>query len=417
MTQMPQERSFKAGSGRLTFRLVTAQAELYAIASDWHELVEASAAPASMQDPSWLLLWWRHYGAGVELAVGLLYDGEQLVGLAPMCIRQYVYRFGLVFRRLQFMGIDANEKDGVCSEYMSFIARRGHEDAVANAFVDHIFAGRFGAWHETVLSAMNEDSPIVSIVERHLAQRRIRYERKTIMSAYYIKLPRTWEAYLQSQSPTRRDRIENSMAKFEEWAGEKGWKLERANSPESLETGFSILRSLHEERWRSDGLDGAFASPRFVAFHRDYIASMIGSGLVDIAWLTVGGTPVAASYTIRNGGKVVAYQYGRAVGLPTPVRVGVVINSLLIQEAIARGDEEFDFPGGESRYKVDLASHTRALVQLRAARPSAREFIRLGMVNARDRFMAALKSREAPKQAKPSRDVPVDRPSTSHPGM
>lgn len=388
----------------MKFRLVTEQAELFAIAPQWHELLQASAAPEAMLDPSWLLNWWRHYGAGVELAVGLLYDGETLVGLAPLCIRQYVYRFVLVFRRLQFLGVDANEKDGVFSEYMGFIARRGYEEAVASLFVQALSAGGFGAWHEIVLAMMNGDNPMAGHIEASLARVGLAGSRRASMSGYYIKLPRTWDAYLQSLTSSRRYRIKNSLSRFEEWAAEKGgWTLERATTPETLEEGYAALVELHEERWRVEGGDGAFSSPRFKAFHRDYISSMLQSGDVDLCWLKVGGQAVAAIYTIRNGKNVLAYQYGRAMGLPARVRVGIVINALMIKEAIARGDEEFDFLGGEARYKVEFASDARDLVQIRAARPTAREYVRLGMINARDRFVAAMKASEELRQPRSER--------------
>lgn len=131
-----------------------------------------------MMDPGWLLLWWRQYGAGVQLAMGLLFDGDDLVGLAPLCIRKFVYCPGLVFRRLQFMGMEANEKDGVGSIYMNFIARRGYEAPVARGFVDHIAAGDFGSWHEVMLGSVNCDAPMSMLTQAHFVELGLRCEEK-----------------------------------------------------------------------------------------------------------------------------------------------------------------------------------------------------------------------------------------------
>lgn len=394
-------------SARLRFRLVREQAELFAIAPQWQKLLRASEVPEAMMDPAWLLVWWRHYGAGVELAVGVLYDGDEIVGLAPLCIRQYVYRFGIVFRRLQFMGIEANERDGVSSEYMGFVARAGYEDLVADRFVALMTAGGFGVWHELVLAGMPSDNRMGALIEAtlkaSLGRVGLNCRRRRTMSGHYIKLPESWDSYLRSLSTSRRDHIESSLAKFEEWAAERGgWKLEQARTPAEFSKGFAVLMALHEEQWRQDG---AFASPRFTAFHRDYIAAMAPSGAVEICWLTVGGQPMVAIYTIRNGKKILAYQYGRSIGLPPRVMVGIVMNALMIKESIRRGDEEFTFLGCGSPYEADFASDTRALVEVRAARPTAREFIRVSLVNARDKFVAAMKGGETLIQPKPAADA------------
>ena len=388
---------------QLDFKLITERSELITLSDAWQQLHADSAGPAAMLDPGWLLLWLRHYGSTVELAVGLLYDRDALVGLAPLCIRRYTYRPGLVFRRLQFLGIDANESDGVCSEYMGFVARRGYDDMVARQFVALIAADRFGSCHEVVLASMNGDDRSTTGIEADLRAVGFSCDKRINMTGYYVRLPTSWDAYLQSLSSSRRYRLKNSMAKFVEWAGEKSWKLEHATTLESFSNGFAQLKALHGERWASDGSAGAFASPRFTEFHEAFIAAQAGSGNVGISWLKVGDGVVAVIYIIRNGRKVLAYQYGRVVGTPTRVRVGIVINALMIQEAIARGDEEFDFLGGDSRYKVDFATHKRPIVTLRAVRLNAHEFVRLGLVGVRDGFVKVVTfSRQLRRRVMPS---------------
>jgi len=377
---------------KVRFQLVTKQAELFASAAAWHELNTASASPEAMLDPAWLLQWWRHYGVGIELAVGMLYAGDELVGLAPLCIRAYRYRPGLVFRRLQFMGIDANESDGVCSEYMNFIARAGYEEIVARTFVDRMAEGQFGRWHEAVFATMKGCHPMTALIERRLAHHGIACTRRIATSAYAIALPATWDDYLKSLTVKRRYAIKSALEKFKAWAGDKDWRLEHATSQSSLMTALDNLMSLHGERWSEEGKDGAFSSPRFTAFHRDYATEMFKSGGVDIAALVVGGEPIAAIYSIRQGSKVMTYQNGRIMGLPPRVRVGIVINALLVQEAIARGDSEYDFMAGEYRYKIEFATETRQIVELRAVRPNVREYVRLGLIQVRDTVTKAIKA-------------------------
>src|SRR5205809_1036512 len=114
----------------MNFRLITSFDELEALAPAWQELLDASAHPEPMLAPTWLLTWWRIYGDGRELRVGVFHDHDRLVGLAPLCARRFRHRLGLSFRRLECLGADVDESDGVCSEYLNIIARTGDEAAV-----------------------------------------------------------------------------------------------------------------------------------------------------------------------------------------------------------------------------------------------------------------------------------------------
>jgi CelD/BcsL family acetyltransferase involved in cellulose biosynthesis len=131
------------------------------------------------------------------------------------------------------------------------------------------------------------------------------------------------------------------------------------------------------------------------AIHRDYIAAQAGSRTVDVACLTVGETQVAVIYTIRNGKKILAYQQAQIKNTPPNMSVMHVINAFMIKESIERGDEEFDFLGGEDSYKSDFATHTRPIATLRAARPTAREFVRQRLVEVKHGIVAAFEASKA----------------------
>ena len=144
----------------LRLRLVRDPGELEALRGDWLKLLERSATNEPMLSPLWLLSWWRAYGQHRQLAVGLFYDGDHLAGLAPLQRRRYWYRPGIPFRRLEWLGADVDEQDGVCSEYLNVIASVGDEARVARAFAASVAGGAFGRWDEVVLPAMAADGPM-----------------------------------------------------------------------------------------------------------------------------------------------------------------------------------------------------------------------------------------------------------------
>ena len=386
-----------SSSRNLSFRLITEQSAMFSIAGDWSRLLAKSSDPRPMLDPRWMLGWWRQYGAGVELAVGVLFDGERPVGLAPLCIRNYHYGPGLVFRRLQFMGVDVDEWDGICSMYMGFISLPGYEADVIEDFIGRITAGEFGMWHEVMLGPMRSEFPLSAQAKSLFEKSGLRCEQKRRTVNYYVKLRSTWDEYLQSLPSGQRTRIHDALIDFERWASQNGgWKLEYATAGEALEKGFSTLLGLQHDR----------SSPRFIAFQHDYIASSADSQNIEIACLKVGNVPVAVVYGIRDGKEILVYHYGGAVQKPNQTNIGLVMNALLIQKAIAHGDEGVDFLSGGFGFDEDLATDQRPIVSLRIARPTWREAVRVGGIRARDAVRSAVRTLYG---------RPVDRPAWTSP--
>lgn len=365
-------------SRMLSVELVDDFAALGRLAPDWRELIASMHRPEPMLAPEWVLTWWDHYHDKRSLAVGVFRDGARVVGLAPLCRRTHRYRPGLPFRRLEVMGASGGEADGACGEYLAPLAAKGREVDVARSFAAALDQNVFGAWDELVIEHMDGRGPMTAALASAL---RVRHTVGCVpaMRAHYLPLPANWEAFLESVHGKRRNWFRRTWKDFVAWAGEGGYTLERARSKEGVREGMQILAELHGARWQESGHPGAFASPRFSAFHSAYAEKLLAADQLDLLWLTVGGAPVAAIYSFVSGGKVYFYQSGRQVGTPPNIRLGIVMFMLAIQDAMARGLSEFDFLGGDSTYKPYFTASTRPLVTLRVAPPSLRETTRRGL--------------------------------------
>lgn len=359
----------------LSLRLITAGDDLMPLASAWQELLEASAAPQPMCAPNWLITWWQVYGRDRQLRVGLFYDGDRLVGLAPMCRRTYWYRPAIPFRRLEFLGSDVNENDGVCSEYLNLIIRRGYEPSVLQALVPALERGAFGSWDECVLSAMDRNHDLTAALTRALSRLDAHVETTPTGVSPYLTLPGSWQEYLQRLNKKKRQSLTYALRDFHAWAG-ADWGLHAAETHQQLAEGLRILSELHRERWQADGHAGAFDAPRFQRFHEHYSRVALEQRQLMLLWITVRGAPVAALYAFVANGRAYFYQCGRTLRAPAKVRLGIVMIILALQEALARGLAEFEFLGGEAQYKSLFTSEERPLCQVRVARRGLPEFSR-----------------------------------------
>ncbi len=323
----------------MTFRLLTDFDALQAWAPAWDDLVRRSGPPEPMQAPGWLLTWWRAYGRGSDrsLSVGLFHDGDQLIGVAPLCVRRFRHRGGIWMARLEFLGADMDEHDGVCSEFLGVIVHAGHEERVLESLVNHLDRGAFGPWQELVFSAMNGADALPGRLVRAFEAAGFRPRQRVITDAPYVPLPDCWDDFLTSLCARKRRYLLRSWKAFEAWAG-GAWEVKRVITLADLTEGQAILHRLHNHRWQEGaGIEGMFSKPRFAQFHQEYMADLFRAGALDLFWVNVRGAAIAISYQIRTPRKVYFYQGGRELSVPAAVRPGIIISMLAIQNAIADG--------------------------------------------------------------------------------
>src|SRR5262249_3184151 len=185
---------------------------------------------------------------------------------------------------------------------------QGREPAVADAFVQGLAAGRWGAFDELVLPMMDGSGPLPGLLEEAARRAGLSACSRVTGEAPYIPLPSTWNDYLKRLRGSDRYFVNRSLRDFERWAG-GAERFHRASTPGELEEGKRILHSLHHERWRGTGA-GVFRSSRFLAFHDRVMPRLLELGALELLWLTVSGASVAALYNIVWNHKTYFYQCG-----------------------------------------------------------------------------------------------------------
>lgn len=368
-------------------RLLTKYSELEAIGDDWRELLSRSRMSGPMLAPPWLLTWWRVFGKsdGRKMRVLALYEQDRLVGLAPLLSRTHWYRPGLPFQRLELLGSGEAESDEICSEYIGIIAEEGREERVAEALSQALINNIAGDFNEIVMPVMASDNELPSLFAMKLEAQGLRVSLETTSLAPFISLPNGFDDYLASLPSSRRYLVSRSIRDLERWAGQE-LTLRKARDLEEFAYAKSWLERLHGERWSHGGV---FASSRFRAFHDEIMPSLFQGNALDLLWIEARGEPIAALYNIVWQGKVYFYQSGRRLDLPNKLRPGIAMHALAIQHSINEGYSEYDFLGGASQYKMQLATSTRPLVELRAVRPSLRESTRQILRRARRQLVRA----------------------------
>ena len=361
----------------LRTRVIQGIHELEGLAPNWRGLISRAACAQPVLTPLWLLAWWREFGPTDqrEMRVVTVEEGDELVGLIPLVRRRTMHRRTIPVRRLELFATGEAERDEICSEYVGALVAKGKERDIARETSRALRDGALGEWDELSMTAMSGEDPLVPELVSALKADGIAARSRQSGACPYIPLPRSWDDYLRALGSDRRYVVTRSLRELSKWAGENNWTLCRAQTSEELAEGRRVLCALHGERWAASGSGGVFASARFTRFHDDVMPRMLAGedGVsLELQWLLVRGEPVAVTYSFVYGGKVHFYQSGRRMDVPKSVRPGIAMHALAIRASIDAGRHEYDFLGGASRYKRDLALAVRPLVTIRAVAPSLR---------------------------------------------
>ncbi len=367
--------------------------------AEWDSLISRSRGTHPFLSPTWALAWWRVFGPldGRRPYVLTVRRGGELVGLFPLLERIHWYGRLLPMRRIEPMASGENQADEVASDYLGPLAHHGLEDQVAQAIAEHLTARRM-TWHELVLPALDDSSTTVQALAAALQVPGVASSIQDAGRCEFVKLPECWEDYLAALSTSHRAMAKKSLRDFERWAGST-MRVEAVRGREDLERGRAILLALHAERWRASGRDGVFASPLFRRFHDLVMPELLERGELDLRWLVAHGRPVAVSYGIVSDNRYFFYQGGRAIDVPKGIRPGIVLHLLNLRGSIDSGRREYDFLGGDARYKRELSTGSRPLSTLRVTRASLPERARRGAMALRATLAgvrAMIRSRRRP---------------------
>jgi len=332
------------------------------LAGEWDELLTHSACNHPFMSWTWMHHWWQHYGQDKRLALVTVRENGRLIGLAPLCQDTEPGRFGT--RILRFMGTGK-----VCSEYLSFMLRNGHELDGSRAIVDFLCEQAVGRWDLLELTEMCTASVMTAAIEQALEDRNETYYCGPGWNYYLVRLSGSWEEYLKSVSSSRRGRVRRMIRRLEK----DGGRFQLVERPEELPKAWDHLIRLHQLRWTARDEPGCFTSERFERFHRSLLEPMLAQGRLFLSVLYVGDEAIAANYALRTDGRVYCYQSGLdpAWGKYQP---GHALTAFGIREATARGVRTYDLLGGDpqakDRWANDVVPSCRFLIA--APRATAR---------------------------------------------
>ncbi len=333
------------------------------IASDWEHLSLQSGASFFLSN-AWVETWLEIFGEQLDPEILLFKREGQAVG-ACLLVRRLFWRKFVPLRRVFLNCTGEDEADSTYVEYNRLMCLPGHEDAVAQALREHL---QQGAWDELLLAGLELGHATESL--QHGAYRL----ESTQELCWYIDLAalrNSNASYDSAISANSRQQIRRSIRLSEETFGVLS--LQQAGSEAEAIQLFEKLVELHQQSWKARDKGGAFASEKFLRFHRRLIQRSFASGGVHLLGVTAGTHVIGVLYSFFYRNRIYFYQSGFAYQEEKHEKPGLVTHFLAIKHYMDRPDVlEYDFLAGDSQYKRSLAKASRTLDWIVVQQPTWR---------------------------------------------
>jgi CelD/BcsL family acetyltransferase involved in cellulose biosynthesis len=352
---------------------ITESAQLSSLKDQW----DALAGDAPFLGWDWCATWWKHYGARGRLFVLCVRDeGGAVRGIAPW----YVERQAARGRVVRFLG-----SGEVCSDYQTILCRPEDISCVTSALADWLVAsqrtasGENGtrdrdAWDLIELSNVPADDAALVALKQELQHRACDVHTRPALNCWRLELPGDFETYVERLSKNHRKLVRRIVTRQYE-TGRCRFDVVRDEA--DFDATFDLFVELHQKRWRGQGEAGAFASPRFTAFHREMARTLLRQGRLRLHRVSVEGRPLAVDYFIAAGSVLYGYQGGVDPDC-LDEQPGNLATVGMLKTAIAEGFTTVDFLRGDEPYKPHFRAEPRPCEDVEIVPPRLTSRLRNG---------------------------------------
>ncbi len=295
----------------------------------WTDSRQNLSWPSVFILPAWLKVWWQVFGEGNELFVRAVRRGENIIGIAPLRVKEETARF---------LG-----STDVC-DYQDFIIATGMESDFFSTLLDDL---RQNGIRHLDLKHFRPDSTVltglVPLAERLGCEVTLTQEDISLE----LDLPSTWDAYLAILSAKHRHEVRRKLRRLAE-AGEIDYRFVNDGPavPDAMSTFFKMFVESRQDK-------ADFLTERMESFFRRLAAAMSEIGLLRVGVLGLDGKAVAEIMCFDYNSCIYLYNSGYDPDYIS-LSAGLLSKVIAIQDSIAKGRKRFDFLKGAEMYKYHL---------------------------------------------------------------
>jgi CelD/BcsL family acetyltransferase involved in cellulose biosynthesis len=286
--------------------------------------------------PAWLKVWWQEFGSGAELYLSAVRQGEKIIGIAPLLVRE---------GKAAIVG-----SADVC-DYLDFVVAPGMERDFFDVLLDDL---REKGINHLDLRPLRPDSTVLTHLVGIAQNRKYEVHCDKEGVSVELDLPATWDEYLVILDKKQRHEVRRKLRRLWE-AGNVDYRcLEVSQGVGDFMDTFLKLFSLSGEEKAN------FMTARMESFFRSLAEAMAEIKLLRFGALELDTVTVAM---------IMGFDYNDAVYLYNSaydpqynsLSVGLLCKVLCLKESIGRGSKKWDFLKGGEPYKYHIGGQETTL--------------------------------------------------------
>ncbi|MBZ0220830.1 MAG: GNAT family N-acetyltransferase [Candidatus Methylomirabilis sp.] len=290
--------------------------------------------------PAWNLAWWKAFGNGKRLRLYAGYDGSELVGVWPFCIRKGSFK--------DLRGTVIETLSGRSSDYGLPAVRTGHEDAFVGAVAEDLFSEARGkildfphlpVGHPAAL-ALDETIKGTGARIHETASICPRLE----FGEDYASTEKSWKKSLRTDLRRQRRRLED--------AGRLN--LHVPEGKEEVLAFLPLFFRMHSARWSRRGFNMKFLDGEEADFYRALVEGLHGRGL-HFSYLSCGNEIISMHFGFVSNKWLFWYTpaYNPDFERHSPGKVHI---GMLVERGLMEGLKGIDFLQGDEPYKLQWST-------------------------------------------------------------
>jgi CelD/BcsL family acetyltransferase involved in cellulose biosynthesis len=305
----------------------------------WRRLSRESPMASVFSTPSWQRVWWDACRSSEELLLFSFQDEGATTGVAPLM------RSG---DTITFIGTS-----DLC-DYHDFLLPDEDQTRYHTALIEAIEPI---AWQTMRLEGLVDGSPTLRTLAEVARSKGYQVEQLPDEVSPGIELPASWNEHLDSLGGKDRHELRRKLRRLGA-AGDIAIKDE-AGSPDLEQQLAVFLRLMRSSRDDKD----RFMTPLREAFFHKLSGVMAAEGLLRLFFLELDSVQVASALCFDFNGGYYLYNAGYDTRYAS-LSVGLLLKTLMLQQAIEEGRIRFSFLRGNEQYKYDMGARDVQLYTL-----------------------------------------------------
>lgn len=330
---------------------------------EWAELLQKSEVNQLFLSWQWQYTWWEMWAEALGLKLMLLkaFDGDELVGIAPLYIDKIRMRSGIKASRIQFIGNAWRREGTVRTEYLEFIASKGQSREVCAAFVEYISNKK--GWDEFVICDLRKNTDTYRQVIKHQEGSRWYIDIAEQDQGMNISTLGKFKDYVEGLGRNTRLKLFNRRKYLDSLGKIKCVSASNDDVGQYL----SILNAFHQKRWGKDCFTG-----RSLEFHKVLLNRLSDQQGYSLNCIKLDDKVISILYNLRMGNTLYNIQSGFDEGFDKKLSLGTLHMGYGIEDAfIDQRVINFDMLAGKGKsefYKSKYKGNVVDFITLRVTR-------------------------------------------------